>query len=300
MSQEPDWESIKTFAAVAQSGTVRGAARLLGVHHSTISRRVEALEQSLGSLLFERQPEGLLLTAAGEQLAQVATRFSDALLATTRSIAGQDDALSGVLTVTCTEAIADLVLGPRLQDFIRRHPQLELCLVTTNDKLDVSRREADVAIRADNNPPGTLVGKRLFRYFQSVYASPRYVAQVDPLGHPERARWLGWNERGQRFPSWTQDTPFAVAPVWGEFPDVHLQRIAARNGLGLAMLPCLLGDADPDLVRVGDMPPVPSRTLWLLTHADLRNTARVRAFMQFAERALRDMRAAIEGRDGAR
>ena len=294
MAREPDWDSIKAFAAVARTGTVRGAARLLQVHHATVSRRVDALETQLGCKLFERRPDGLALTGAGETLLGASELARDALNAATRAIAGQDAALSGELTVTLAEPVAEQVLGPRLAGFQARYPGVELRLLITESFLDVARREADVAIRADNNPPGSLVGKRLFAYYQGGYASPEYLARV--AAHPHEARWLGWDDGTPRQPDWTAGTAFAAAPVWGQYPQLNMQRIAARNGLGLAMLPCLLGDADPGLRRLPGFEPLRSRDIWLLTHADLRNTARVRAFMGFAEAALRECRGLIEGR----
>jgi len=145
-----------------------------------------------------------------------------------------------------------------------------------------------VAIRMDNNPPDTLVGKRLFAYATSVYAHPDYLAEQDFENHPEKARWLGWTQREGRFPDWTQDTEFAHIPTWGNFASMEMQLAMARNKLGLVALPCMAGDLDSVLIRATNRAPMPSRDIWILTHEDLRRTARVRAFMEFAEQVLRD------------
>lgn len=293
--RDTDWEDVKTFTEIARLGTVRRASETLGVHHSTVSRRLESLEAALGVRLFDRQPQGLALTDAGEELLQVGLSFAGRLSDVERHIAGRDAALSGRITVTMAAPLAELGFAPRLPDFSRRYPGLELVIVASAAFLDVARREADVAIRMDNNPPQTLVGRRFFPYHDGIYASRDYVQTVDPVNHPERARWLGWLPEDDPFPDWTQSTEFARAPVWGSFREVGLHMAATRAGLGIAMLPCFVADRDPDLVRISDRPTIPSRDIWLLTHADLRRTARIRAFLDFATEVLLDNKAALMG-----
>lgn len=295
MTRDLDWEDIKTFRQVAASQTVRSAAKLLGVHHSTVSRRIETLEQATGARLFDRRPEGYVLTSAGEDLAQAAGGFADQLTTVRRRIAGQDDEMTGRIIVTMAEPLAVAAFAPRLAAFTAAYPGLDLHLLTTMDFLDMGRHEADVAIRMDNNPPQSLVGKRLFPYHQTVYASPDYLTAHDLKSAPESGRWLRWDRSDDPFPDWTQETDFARVPAWGYFPDVSVQQAAARAGLGLAFLPCLLADPDPGLVRATRRAPVPSRDIWILTHPDLRRTARIRAFMDFAETVLRDLKPAFAG-----
>jgi len=291
----PDWEDIKTFSAVMAAGTVRNAARDLGVHHSTVSRRIEALERSLKVRLFDRRPEGYAPTQAGEELATIANGFGDELNTITRRIAGRDDMLPGKLTVTMAEPLATGVFAPRLAEFSDLYPGLELNIVVTYDQLDVSRREADIAVRMNNNPPDTLVGKRYFPYYTSVYASPAYLDSHDLAIEPEKGRWLGWDDSEGRHPDWTQGSEFARVPVWGVFDRPSLQVAAAEAGLGLTMLPCMMGDVAPGLIRATDRKPEPARDIWVLTHNDLRRTARVRAFMDFAEQVIRDNKPLLTG-----
>lgn len=290
-----DWEDVKTFRQVARHRTVRAAAEALGIHHSTVSRRIEHLEDAAQVRLFDRRPEGYLLTPAGEELLRVAKRFADDLMKVGRHISGADDELRGVVTVTMVEPLAEIAFAPRLSEFVDTYPGLEIHLVTTNDFLDVSRREADIAIRMDNNPPQALVGKKLMRYRDTVYASPDYLETVDLASTPERGRWLSWDRDDDPFPEWTQATEFGKVPTWGYFPELRMQQAAARNGVGLAMLPCLVGDYDPGLVRATDRPPIEARDIWILTHSDLRRTARVRAFMSFAEIILKELKPSILG-----
>ena len=290
-----DWEDVKTFREVMDAGTVRAAAKQLGVHHSTVSRRIEQLEKALDSRLFERRPEGYFPTASGEELARVADQFSEELFTVERHIAGRDNELSGSLKVTMAEPFAVTLFADRIPEFCASYPGLNLEIITSFDLLDVARREADIAIRMDNNPPDALVGKRLFAYHMSIYANPQYLAAQDFEKRPEDARWLGWTDSESRFPDWTQDTEYAQVPVWGTFSSIGLQVQLARAGMGLIMVPCIAADGVPGLVRATDRDPVPSRDIWILTHEDLRKTARVRAFMEFAEKILRDNRDALQG-----
>ncbi len=285
-----DWEEIKTLRAVVQYKTVRGAGDALGVHHTTIGRRIESLEASLGTNLFNRTPDGLLLTAAGERLFAVAQTFDEALINAERSIAGLDDELSGPLTVTMPEPLLTSLFMPELPAFVDQNPSVELRFDTSLSIRDVARREADFAVRLDNNPPETLVGKRLYAYTETAYATPEYLSRS-----PKTHRWLGWGQSTQGAPEWVQSSEFPNCPVWGVFPTIPAQQAAAREGLGLAILPCLFGDADPRLQRAGKKPPVKSRDIWLLTHNDLRRTARVQAFMSFAEDVLRRNKQALLG-----
>lgn len=286
-----DWEDIKTLRAVVEHKTVRAAGTALGVHHTTVGRRIEALENGLGTSLFNRTPDGLLLTLAGEQLFNVADSFENALVEVERGIAGLDDELAGALTVTMPEPLLNELFTPELPDFVRAHPSVELRFDTSLSIRDVARREADFAVRLDNNPPDTLVGKRTYAYTEAVYATPAYLE-----AHAKSYRWLGWGRATQGAPEWVRSSEFPDNPVWGVFPTIPSQQAAAREGLGMAVLPCLFGDADKKLVRVGTRPPVKSRDIWLLTHNDLRRTARVQAFMQFAEAVLREKKDQLVGR----
>ncbi|WP_158269914.1 LysR family transcriptional regulator [Litoreibacter ponti] len=287
-----DWEDIKTLRAVVHYKTVRRAGEALGVHHTTIGRRIEALEASLGTNLFNRTPDGLMLTSAGERLFSVAQTFDDALIDVERSIAGLDGELAGPLTVTMPEPLLVALFLPALPDFVDAHPSIELRFDTSLTIRDVARREADFAVRLDNNPPDTLVGKRLFAYTEAVYATPEYLEQ-----DPKAYRWLGWGASTQGAPEWVQSSEYPDVPVWGLFPTIPAQQAAAQQGLGLSILPCLFGDADPGLRRAGTRAPVKSRDIWLLTHNDLRRTARVRAFMRFAEDLLRTNKQKLTGRE---
>ena len=295
MKDPLDWEDLKVFAQLARDATVRGAAQSLGVHHATVSRRVDALEEALDLKLFLRTPDGYFLTDPGKTLFEEIDGFTDRLGDVRRRIKGTDMRVEGLLRVTMTVPIYTLTFAPRMAEFAEAYPDLEVELVTGVDFLDITRRRADVAIRMDNDPPPSLVGKRLFSYAHTVYCSPDYATKTGFEETPEAARWLRWRQTEAEFPEWSQREPFASMPRWGAFDDVSALQVAARHGQGVTLLPCLMGDADPGLVRASDAAPTPGREIWLLTHADLRGAAKVRAFMDFAERVLRDAKPEILG-----
>ena len=167
-----DWEDVKTFAEVARDGTVRSAAKALGVHHSTISRRVERLEKALSVRLFDRRPEGYALTEAGEHLVGAANDVEDIFTAAQRKIAGTDDAPCGKVRITMAEPIAVHSFAPALPEFFQQYPELDLEIRVSYELLNLSRGDAEIAVRMDNNPPESLVGKRLFPYYETAFASP--------------------------------------------------------------------------------------------------------------------------------
>lgn len=290
-----DWEGLKTFRAVAEFKTVRAAALDLGIHHSTVSRRIEQLEGDAGVLLFERRPDGYVLTGPGEDLLQATSDFAEKLEGVTRQIAGLDRNLKGLVSLTMPEPVAEIVFAPRLCEFADAYPELELNIDTSLEFLDVARREADIAIRMDNNPPQGLVGKRLFPFRHTVYAHPDYLSETGALSKPERGRLLRWDKDDGAYPEWSQNTEYARTPAWGYFPSIRLQMAAAEQKFGIAMLPCLMGDGSPHLVRATQRAPEDARDIWILTHNDLRHTARIRAVMGFAERVIRDLRAQVQG-----
>lgn len=298
-AQNLDWEEVKSFAVVAAAGTVRRAAKELNVHHSTLSRRIDGLESKLGTKLFDRKPEGYALTTAGEQFAETVQECGMKLNDAERIISGQDSNPSGVVTVTMAEPMAVHAFAPRLAEFAQTYPDIEVHMIMTTKVVDISRREADIALRVDNNPPETLIGKRLFPYYQTVYATQEYLDRHDFENDPEAARWVSWRSGKTRFPAWTKETGFGRVPLWGHFPEPAMQQAAARGGMGLAMLPCIMGDNDPALVRATSRPPKKARDIWLLSHSDLRRAARIRAFMTFAEEVMRDAKPQFLGQTGA-
>ncbi|WP_299618265.1 LysR family transcriptional regulator [Pelagibius sp.] len=294
-----DWDNLRIFLALAQQKSVRGAAGALGVSHSTVSRRIESFEDSLGVRLFERLPDGFVLTPFGEDMMQTARRLEEAVNGLERRVLGQDARLRGDLRVTMPDLLAAKLLMPDLVAFGKRYPDINLEVAISYTPFDLGRREADVAIRITRDPPEALVGRKIITYARATYASRAYLAEHDPVAEPDSVTWIGWDDRS-RHPRWVRETPFPGAPVRGRLNNAMVQLAAAKAGMGLAMLPCFMGDTEPDLRRVPPGKPEPAWDIWILTHEDLRATARVRAFMDFMAEAFLGHRDLLEGRQPQR
>jgi DNA-binding transcriptional LysR family regulator len=300
MQQAGDWNDLRSFLAIAREGSLLGAARTLGVNHSTVFRRLNALEADLGVRLFDRSARGYGLTVAGEHMLASAERVEDEILALERRLLGGDVRLSGTLRVTTTDTLVHGLLLPHLRAFQAAYPAIELELITGNAFFDLSKREADVALRPSRHPGDAMVGRKLAAIAVALYGSRDYLAArgrpADEAGLAGHALITGDASLGHLSATrWLADRTPAGATVL-RCNSWLSQFAAARAGLGLAALPCFLGDGAVELVRV--FPPEPSLAgeLWLLTHGDLRRTARVRAFMETLARGLRGERARLEGR----
>lgn len=277
---------LSTVLAVARGGSLSAAARALGVNHSTISRRLAALEAETGQTLFRRLRRGYVATGAGEKLIEAAERLEEELRGLERLLSGRDIRLSGALRVTAPDDIANhLLLGP-LARFRAAYPGIVVTQVIENRLLSLGRREADVALRATNRPQASLVGRRVAGLAATLYASRDLLAgcAVPAAGLTETGDlpWVGWEDDGTRntLKAWVE----ARAPegtIAYRANSVANHFAAVRAGLGLGALPCYLGDSTPELLRV--LPPQPSLEagLWILTHPDLRQAARVAALTEF-------------------
>src|SRR5215472_977858 len=172
-----DWQDIRTFLAVARAGTLAAAGRVLNVDYTTVGRRVRALEQELGLTLFERVRDRYVLTDAAEGLREAAERMEDGALALERRALGSDRTVSGVLRIATTDALAQILVLPALQALHERHPEIRVVLLTGGARLDIARREADVALRYVRPDAGELVSRRVARVAAAFYASPDYLAR---------------------------------------------------------------------------------------------------------------------------
>ncbi len=288
-----EWDDVRLFLALVRAGSVRAAAAKAGVSHSTVARRVEAFETRLGVKLFDRLPSGYVLTAAGEDLLGVAEKVENELDGVQRRLVGQDRRLAGVIRVTMVDVIATHLLMPNLTEFRELYPNIELEVVITYEALDLTRREADVAIRFVKNPPDHLIGHRLATVANAAYATQDYLDHHD-LADPTSVSWIGFGSPSP-FPKWVKQSDYPNVPAKGVFNSMLLQLQAARCGMGMANLPCFMGDPDPELRRLPPGEPRPGYDLWLLRHRDTRSTARLRVFSEFVGAAVAEHRPLLEG-----
>ncbi|MEZ5934295.1 MAG: LysR family transcriptional regulator [Alphaproteobacteria bacterium] len=294
-----NWDDLRFVLAVADHGSVSSAARRLGVNHTTVLRRVHAFEEAKKIRLFERLSTGYVLTAEGEQLVAAARSIDDMVASLERRIAGQDLKLEGVIRVTTTDTFMGSVLPPHFASFRRQHPRIAIELALTNSRLNLTKRDADVAIRPARELPAPLIGERVADVGFAVYGARAYLETrpLDPLS-PEH-RWLGGDEMLANSPlaRWMRrHVPEAhVAFRADSFVALHQ---AARAGLGLTIIPCCLGDGDPALQRLDARSDDLITGLWLLTHQDLIKAARIRAFIDHMAKALADDRVRLAGREG--
>jgi molybdate transport repressor ModE-like protein len=300
-----DWNDLRLVLAVARAGTLSGAARALGVNHSTAFRRLNTLEERLGARLFERLPGGAYATTpAGERVAGAAERVETETAALDREIAGRDHRLTGRVRLTMSETFAFRLLAPVMARFRALYPGVVVELVIDSRLLSLSRREADVALRAARPREGDLFGRKLCDVAWTVYGAPALLGAGAPLPGPAalaRFPMIAWGEDavGINAADWLAATVPAGAVVYRASSLVH-QLVAAREGIGLAALPCYLGDPEPGLVRALPEPvPALSRELWVVTHEDLRRTARVRACLDVIGEGIAARRPLLEGHGSA-
>lgn len=276
-STEPlAWDDLRTVLAVARQGSLSGAARALQVEHSTVFRRLKAIERRFGAALFERSRGGYAPTAHGEAVAESARVMEEAALAAERRVMGADVRLSGVVRISATEMFVSYLLPRVLPAFLEAHPDIEIEIDVSNRNVDLTRREADLALRGTNHPPEHLYGREVGEIRYAAYAHRRYfrggktpaledlpwVGLDESMRRLEIARWLQ-----QRLPD--KRTRLRTDSLQGM---MH----AAAAGIGAAVLPLFAGDFQPQLRRLTEVLEQPRVRLWVLNHAEVRENARVR------------------------
>lgn len=286
-----NWDDMRLFLAVARSGSISGAAKQLEVQHSTISRRMRQFELKLGARLIERKKGGYELTQAGEHVKEAATKIEREVLGVDGALIGKDTHLIGPLRVTAINNMASTILMPMFADFSHQHPLVKLHIVVSNLDASLAQRDADVAIRLTNSPPDTLIGKRVVTVASTIYGSRPYIEKLQQENR--EPKWIGVDCCGFH-KTWTK-------LACGEQPhnficdDTLLTLAAIREGLGVSILPCFMGDADQALVRYCEPDPAYNLGLWVLLHPDLKRTARVLSFRNYMTNAINEKRDLFEG-----
>lgn len=299
--QNMDWNLVRDFLAVARTGSLNRAAQKLGVNASTVGRRIEALEKTLGLRLFQRSQTGYVLTDEGEGLIARAETFEETGIAFERR-AEASESVEGRVRLATAENLANFLVIPALPDFRAQHPKLTLEIVTDIRSVNLNRREADLALRLVRPTQGNVSVRRVGTMRSGLYGSVDYVRrrQVDSKARD------GGRFDGDEFISWSEHYGDLPAAQWvdrvlqGRAPalvtsSLYAQLVAARAGLGLAVLPCFMADAEPALQNVPSDADAIAQEFWLAVHTDLAGSARVRAVADFLSELVRRNSAILLG-----
>ena len=279
------WDDLRCVLAVARAGSLSGAARELGLEHSTIFRRLNSIEKRLGVKLFERSRSGYTPTANGEFAAAAASAMESEALAIERRMLGADARLTGVVRLATSELFAGFLLPQVLKDFMEAHPAIEIELDVSSRVVDLARREADLALRATSAPPDHLIGREVGEVRYAVYGTQQYAgtstAELADLP------WLGFDENIAylAIARW-QRTAHPDSKARVRFNSLAPMLQAAAEGLGIAVLPLFAADYHASLSRLSPVLDQPRMKLWVLSHRETRENARVLALSRYLTRHL--------------
>jgi len=295
-TSELEWSDLNIILAICRAGSLSGAARTLGNNHSTVFRKINAIEEKTGVRFFERLQDGYAMTDAGRTAMRYAERIESEVHALGREVLGQDMRLQGCIHVTAPEGFTVTMAPALFAEFLKKHPDVSIDITGGSSAVDLSRREADIAIRATGKPPDTSLGRKVSKFRFAAYATPDYAREHKdtPLEQQNwvfitgSAEWLVpliWKkkEQGESLTVFSSSNAMAVIN-------------AAAEGIGMTFMPCYLADMDNRLVRVTEPLEPLTLELWLLTHPDLRHTARVKALMAYLYEKLKKEEDLFEGK----
>ncbi|GLS35845.1 LysR family transcriptional regulator [Mesorhizobium tianshanense] len=295
-----EWNDLEVVLAICRTGSLSGAARQLGNNHSTVFRKISAIEKRMGVRLFERLPTGYEMTEAGEAAMRYAERIEGEVHAMERELLGRDTRLRGKIRVSAPEGPTILILPSLIAEFRRQHPEVRVDLVMGLDAADLSRRETDIAVRVTRRPPEMSVGRFVCDFKFGIYAAPDYLARA--------------GERDLKDHDWVMPhlvVDWMVPLVWKSREAVYESCVftsnsvlacveAARKGMGVSVISTFVVEGDDTLLPVTGPVEELAMELWVLTHPDLRRTARVAALMQFLVEKLSAQKPIFEGRPSRR
>ena len=278
-----DWDNLRYFLEVARVGTLAAAARRTGVEHTTVARRIQALEKQMGTPLFSREAAGHKLTEAGRQLLPAVEAMETAVLGVERAAPSHLSAsgLSGLVRVGATEGFGTMILAPQLADFTRKHPGLSIDLLALPRLLHLSRREADIVISLERPTRGSVIVTKLAEYTLCLYGQREYLARKPLVAKREDLRHhafvnyvddLLFTKELQFIDQLHQPERFAFRST-----SITAQYEAVRTGAGLAVLPAFLADRDPILSRVLPQEAAFTRTFWMSMPHEAKHQARIQA-----------------------
>lgn len=281
-----DWNDLRYFLAIARSGTLARASRLLGINATTVGRRLAALEEQVQARLFDRTPDGYLLTPSGRDLLPRAERMEGEVMALDRDIIGADQRVSGSVRVTATEMLATRFIMPHMPRFHALHPAITLELECTTRFVSMARREADIALRLSRPREENVIGRRLASVPLSLYAAPSYLEQRGTPKDPDVSL------AGHAAILFADSRSFTLENEWF-VPRLDGARVVLRSdsvssiysatvaGLGVALLPTAVAGRETALVHIPTATSPSPRVIWQAVHADLQRSARIRVVLDF-------------------
>jgi len=286
-----NWDDIRFFLAVARAGSLSGAARVLGVNHSTVSRRIATLEKNHGVRLFNRVRDGYEMSDAAYSIYEQALAVETQNQQISRALFAQDSRLSGPINLTMPHDIFEHCLAPNLAQFAQQHPDIKLNLLVTKQVRNLASLEADLAIRLTPEPPEYLVGKKVAQLQHGIYGAHDLPVQ-DNVG---LVVWQGETQ----LPNWAQQH-FPKAHIALQVDDLTAMYAAVKAGFGIARMPCYLPDSlgDKSVTRFAIELAQSNWGVWVLNHVDLRKTARVQSLREFLIAALQQKQNLFEGVSG--
>jgi len=286
-----NWDDLKIVLALSRCGTMSGAAKQLDVQHSTISRRIKALEKQLGTNLIRRNKNAYELTNAGNKIKDAALKVEKEIISIDGSLLSKEAPLTGPLRVSTINSLASTILMPMFSAFSKAHPQIDLHIMVSNSTISLTNRGADVAIRLSNTPTESLIGKRLATVSSTIYGSSDYLKRQKNT--KENLKWLGVSCCGFH-KSWTKES-CDVATHQFNGDDALLTVAALREGLGISFLPCCIGDAEPTLERYCEPEARFDLGLWYLMHPESKHNARVLAFRDYISKVIEEQQNIFAG-----
>ncbi|AOY86933.1 LysR family transcriptional regulator [Marinobacter salinus] len=293
-----DWDYLRFVRALAIGGTLAKAGELLGVHQTTVLRRLDQMEESLGVQFFERNRDGLQLTPVGETAFREAEKLSVAMENLERKLVGQDSAPVGKVRLAAEDSMMNELLSPILAELVREFPDIELEVLTDNDVANLSHREADLTLRAENKPQATLEGQRIAAIESAVYGASRYCRRhrnMDIENRPEDCLWIVPDETFSHLATgrWYRKQ-LKNARSLIRCNSLQSMYALARADAGLAVLPCYLGESAKELRRLSEPLEGESVDLWLHVNQDTQHMARVRIVMEYLVDRLQAQESSIE------
>ena len=277
-----DWDDFRYFSAVAHAGSVRGAARELGVHASTVTRRLEQFEKQLGIRLFARTPGGLIITPEGEDVVRTLDDIAARLQAVERRLRGHDGAMAGVVRINVPEVFGSALFMAEIGELRRRHPDVVVEVHRSWQPPDLDKREGDLSVVLTDEPPGHLIGRPVGRMTLVAYCGSDTTPDVEQ-------HWLASALEAAVAPGYAKR--IVPAPrISGYLASVELQLAAVLAGMGSTLLPAHVGSQHAQLRRVSVTNGVNAELrlgIWLLSHPDSRGVARVQAVSELMLGALR-------------